>query len=87
MGGINSEPTYQNHPGHAEALEISYDPSVIDYEHLLDHFFRYHDPTTLNQQGNDQGSSYRSAIFYQDEPELAAAQEFIVKVDMSGRWT
>ncbi len=86
MWGLNDEPTYQDHPGHAEALEITYDTSMIDYTHLLDYFFRYHDPTTLDRQGNDRGSSYRSAIFYQDEQELELAKSFIAKVSASGRW-
>ncbi|MEL6803919.1 MAG: peptide-methionine (S)-S-oxide reductase MsrA, partial [Bacteroidota bacterium] len=66
-GGENNDPTYHNHPGHAEAVEITYDPDVIDYRHVLDFFFQIHNPTTLNQQGNDRGSSYRSAIFFASE--------------------
>ena len=58
-GGKNENPTYQNHPGHAEALEISYDDSKTDFSHLLDFFFRIHDPTKLNRQGNDTGEAYR----------------------------
>src|SRR5690606_21200007 len=68
-GGKNENPTYENHPGHAEALEITYDPNIISYKQLLDFFFQIHNPTTLNQQGNDIGTSYRSAIFYQNEAE------------------
>lgn len=86
-GGTNERPTYENHPGHAEALEIIYDPSNISYEQLLDYFFRMHNPTTRNRQGNDEGSAYRSAIFYQNEIELAAAKKFIEIVNASGRWS
>ena len=68
-GGKNTDPTYEFHPGHAEALEVTYDPAIIDYRHILDFFFQIHNPTTLNQQGNDKGTSYRSAIFYADEEE------------------
>ncbi|OGC81245.1 MAG: hypothetical protein A2788_02335 [Candidatus Abawacabacteria bacterium RIFCSPHIGHO2_01_FULL_46_8] len=85
-GGKNENPTYQNHPGHAEALAITYDPSSISYQQLLDFFFRLHDPTSLNKQGNDVGSSYRSAIFYQDETEKEQAEKFIKLVNKSGRW-
>lgn len=86
-GGKNDNPTYQNHPGHAEALEIEYNPEQISYKELLDFFFRIHDPTTLNQQGNDIGSSYRSAIFYQNEQEKKEAEDFIKIVNSSGRWS
>lgn len=85
-GGKNENPTYDFHPGHAEALEIEYDTEQISFEGLLDFFFRVHDPTTLNRQGNDRGASYRSAIFYQDESEKAAAEAFIKIVNDSGRW-
>lgn len=86
-GGENENPTYRDHPGHAEALEIAYDPAVISYKELLDFFFRIHNPTTLNRQGNDVGSSYRSAIFFQNEGEKRAAEEFIDIVNESGRWS
>ena len=85
-GGDNENPTYENHPGHAEALEIEYDPDTISFKQLLDFFFRVHNPTTLNQQGNDVGESYRSAIFYQDEKEEREAEAFIDLVNESGRW-
>mgnify|MGYP001561184155 FL=1 len=84
--GLGPVPTYENHPGHAEALQIEYDPSLITYRELLDFFFRVHDPTSLNRQGNDVGSSYRSAIFYGDETEKAEAEKFIELVNKSGRW-
>lgn len=86
IGGENENPTYDNHPGHAEALEIEYDPEVIDYLHILDFFFQIHNPTTLNQQGNDKGTSYRSAIFFQDEVEKQEAEEMITIVNESERW-
>jgi len=85
-GGENENPTYENHPGHAEALEISYDDNETSFRDLLDYFFQIHDPTTLNRQGNDIGESYRSAIFYQDEEEKNQAEEFIEIVNDSGRW-
>jgi len=85
-GGKNEHPTYENHPGHAEALEITYDPKKTDFKHILDFFFRVHDPTTVNQQGNDVGSSYRSAIFYQSAEERREAEAFIKLVDESKRW-
>jgi peptide-methionine (S)-S-oxide reductase len=85
-GGENENPTYENHPGHAEALEISYDSTKTSFEDILDYFFRIHDPTTQNRQGNDVGSSYRSAIFYQNNDEKNAAENFISKVNDSGRW-
>lgn len=85
-GGENENPTYQNHPGHAEALEITYDAEKVSFRELLDFFFRVHNPTTLNQQGNDKGTSYRSAIFFQDEYEKQTAEDFIRIVNESGRW-
>jgi len=85
-GGENDHPTYENHPGHAEALRIEYDPNKTSFRELLDFFFCAHDPTTLNRQGNDIGESYRSAIFYQNEAEKQEAEEFIQIVNDSGRW-
>ena len=85
-GGENANPTYAHHPGHAEALQITYDPAVTTYEDLLDFFFQIHDPTTLNRQGNDVGESYRSAIFYGNDEEKEAAEAFIAIVNASGRW-
>lgn len=86
-GGKNANPTYEFHPGHAEALKITYDPAATSYKQLLDYFFRIHDPTTKNRQGNDIGTSYRSAIFYADEQELSSAQQFIETVDRSGLYS
>jgi len=85
-GGKNENPTYEFHPGHAEAMEIEYDSKVVNYKALLDFFFRIHDPTTLNRQGNDRGESYRSAIFYQNEEEKKEAETFIQLVNDSKRW-
>ncbi len=85
-GGQNEHPTYRNHPGHAEAIEISYDPSNTDYRALLEFFFQIHDPTTKNRQGNDVGTSYRSAIFYLDHDQQRIARDTIADVDAAGRW-
>jgi peptide-methionine (S)-S-oxide reductase len=76
-GGENSAPTYEYHPGHAEAIKIDYDEQSTSLETLLDYFFQIHDPTTINQQGNDIGSSYRSSIFYSNEQQKQAAEEAI----------
>ena len=83
-GGSNDNPDYHNHPGHAEAIAITYDPNKTNYEAILDYFFRIHDPTTLNRQGNDVGTSYRSAIFYTNDDQLKVAKEMIAKVNDSG---
>jgi len=85
-GGENQNPTYQNHPGHAEAIELSYDERIVTFSEILDFFFRVHNPTTLNQQGNDKGTSYRSAIFYCDEEQKQKANEFIEIVNKSRAW-
>lgn len=85
-GGENENPTYENHPGHAEALEITYDSEKTSFRKILDFFFQIHNPTTLNRQGNDKGTSYRSAIFYQNEEERKEGEDFIRLVDQSGRW-
>lgn len=86
MGGINENPTYDAHPGHAEGVRITYDDTQTTYQNLLNFFFQIHNPTTRNQQGNDVGTSYRSAIFYQDETEKNAADAFIAIVNASGKW-
>ena len=85
-GGENASPTYRNHPGHAEALEIDFDPDTISYRDLLEFFFQIHDPTTLNRQGNDLGTSYRSAIFYLSDEQKRVAEDTIADVDASGLW-
>lgn len=76
-GGENNTPTYEHHPGHAEAVRITYDPAQTSEATLLDYFFQIHDPTTINQQGNDIGSSYRSAIFYANDNQKREAEEAI----------
>ena len=86
IGGTNDNPTYRNHPGHAEGIELTYDASKTSFKEILDYFFRIHNPTTVNKQGNDIGSSYRSAIFYRDGEEKAKAQEVIDIVDKSNKW-
>jgi len=85
-GGENSHPTYRKHPGHAEAIEIVYDPAQTDFRALLEFFFQIHDPSTKNRQGNDTGSSYRSAIFYLDDEQKRVALDTIADVDASGLW-
>jgi peptide-methionine (S)-S-oxide reductase len=85
-GGENEYPTYRNHPGHAEAVEIVFDPSELTYRELLEFFFQVHDPTTEDRQGNDVGTSYRSAIFYQDERQRDVANATIKDVEASGLW-
>ncbi len=85
-GGTVSHPTYENHKGHAEAVQIRFDPAKTSYETLLRFFFRIHDPTTLNRQGNDKGSSYRSAIFYNSPEQKQIAEKVKAEVDASGKW-
>lgn len=86
LGGENENPTYRNHPGHAEGIEITYDPTQTSFKQLLDYFFRIHNPTTVNRQGNDIGSSYRSTIFYRNEEEKNASEDVIKLVDASKKW-
>ena len=86
IGGTNEYPTYQNHPGHAEGIELTYDATETSFKEILDYFFRIHNPTTVNRQGNDLGSSYRSTIFYQNDEEKNIAKEVIAIVNASGRW-
>ncbi|RZJ52360.1 MAG: peptide-methionine (S)-S-oxide reductase [Flavobacterium sp.] len=86
LGGENENPTYENHPGHAEGIEITYDTRQTTFKELLDYFFRVHDPTTVDRQGNDRGSSYRSAVFIQDQSEKETTQEVIGIVNDSNRW-
>jgi peptide-methionine (S)-S-oxide reductase len=85
-GGRVENPTYENHEGHAEAIEIKYDTKKTSYKKLLDFFFQIHDPTTLNRQGNDTGTSYRSTIFYANTDEKKEAEDFIDIVNKSSRW-
>ncbi len=89
-GGFTSDPTYKQvctgTTGHAEAIEIHFDPAVISFEQLLEVFFTAHDPTTPNRQGNDIGTQYRSAIFYLDDEQKTIAEQMIAKVDAENWW-
>jgi len=85
-GGKSKNPTYKNHEGYAEAVEIEYNPEQTSRQQLLDFFFQIHNPTTLNRQCNDIGSSYRSAIFYTDEAEKKEGEKFIEIVNNSKKW-
>lgn len=89
-GGTKANPKYEEthdgSTGHAESVEIEFDPSKVTYEHLLDQFFKMHDPTTKDRQGNDRGSQYRSAIFYHGERQKKEAEAFKAKVEKSGAW-
>ena len=86
QGGQNDNPTYRNHPGHAEGIELTYDPNETSFKQILDYFFRIHNPTTVDQQGNDRGSSYRSAIFFQNDEEKTIAEGVIKIVEDSNKW-
>ncbi|MDQ3798777.1 MAG: peptide-methionine (S)-S-oxide reductase MsrA [Acidobacteriota bacterium] len=87
-GGHKENPTYREvcseTTGHAEVVQIKFDPNVISYKEILQVFFSVHDPTTLNRQGNDIGTSYRSAIFYHDENQKQIAEEVIREVTEEG---
>ena len=85
-GGDVPNATYRNHDGHAEAIEITFDPDQVTYRTLLEFFFQIHDPTTVNRQGNDRGTSYRSAIFYNSDEQKRIANDTIADVDASGIW-
>ncbi|HJV49268.1 MAG TPA: bifunctional methionine sulfoxide reductase B/A protein [Geothrix sp.] len=85
-GGTVAHATYQHHEGHAEAVQIRFDPTKTTFEALVRFFFRIHDPTTLNRQGNDMGTSYRSAIFYHSEAQRQTAERVKAEVDASGKW-
>ncbi|WP_431247003.1 peptide-methionine (S)-S-oxide reductase MsrA [Leifsonia xyli] len=85
-GGDVPNATYRNHGSHAEAIEIEYDPERTSYRDLLEFFFQIHDPSTKNRQGNDVGTSYRSAIFYEDDEQRRIAEDTIADVDASGLW-
>jgi peptide-methionine (S)-S-oxide reductase len=85
-GGDVPNATYRKHGSHAEAIEIVFDPEELSYRKLLEYFFQIHDPTTLNRQGNDVGTSYRSAIFYTSDEQKRTAENTIAEVNRSGLW-
>lgn len=90
-GGTVDNPTYNivklGTTNHAESVQIEFDPSRLSYEDLLGYFFRMHDPTTLNQQGNDKGTQYRSVIFYHSPEQKKTAEEVIKKVEAAKKWS
>ena len=89
-GGVVPSPTYQQictgRTGHAEVVQVIFDPGVISLEELLSVFFAIHDPTTLNRQGADIGTQYRSAIFYHDEKQRAVAEAVLQRIEAEGIW-
>jgi peptide-methionine (S)-S-oxide reductase len=89
-GGTTDNPTYKdvctNKTGHAEVVQVTYDPSIVSYEELLEIFWNLHNPTTLNRQGWDIGTQYRSAVFYHDEDQRLAAIALKDKLDQSGKF-
>jgi peptide-methionine (S)-S-oxide reductase len=90
MGGQTENPTYKQvcggDTGHAEAVQVTFDDEQISYSELLDLFFDMHNPTTLNRQGPDFGSQYRSAVFWHDADQRAAAEQKIAEINESGKW-
>ena len=90
MGGHTENPTYQEvctgNTGHAEVVQLTFDPEVISYETLLDEFFGMHNPTTLNRQGPDRGTQYRSAVFFHNEDQEREASAKINALGQSGKW-
>ena len=90
MGGKNANPTYEQvcggQTGHAEVIQISFDPKVVSFRELLEVFFVIHDPTTPNRQGNDAGTQYRSAIFYHSPVQQSLAQDVISKLTAEKLW-
>jgi peptide methionine sulfoxide reductase msrA/msrB len=85
-GGSVEHATYRNHEGHAETVQVVYDPAKLKFETLLRWYFRMHDPTTKNRQGNDTGASYRSAIFYHTEEQRKIAEAFKERLNKTGKW-
>ncbi len=89
-GGVTVNPTYQQvctgKTGHIEAVQVSFNPSKTSYREILEIFFSIHDPTTMNRQGADTGTQYRSAIFYHNEPQKAAAEELIRELNKAHIW-
>ncbi|SEJ43558.1 peptide-methionine (S)-S-oxide reductase [Dyadobacter koreensis] len=86
IGGDVPNATYRNHGSHAEGIEIVFDSEKLSYRKLLEYFFQIHDPTTRNRQGNDIGTSYRSAIFYLTDEQREVANALIAEMDASGVW-
>lgn len=90
MGGNVADPSYEEvcsgETGHAEVVQVRFDPKLLGYRDLLEVFFVVHDPTTLNRQGNDRGTQYRSAIFFHSPEQKAAAGEVIAKLNSAGLW-
>ena len=89
-GGFTDNPSYDvvkgGRSGHAESVQIQFDPTQVTFGEILKFFFRLHDPTTLNQQGNDMGTQYRSAIFYNSEEQRVVAEQIRAEIDKSGKW-
>lgn len=85
-GGDVPNATYRNHGTHAEAIEVTFDPAQLTYRDLLEFFFQIHDPTTMNRQGNDRGTSYRSGIYYVSDEQRRVAEETIADVNAAGVW-
>lgn len=90
MGGTSSNPTYRDvcsgSTGHAEVIHVTFDPNVVSYREILDVFFTVHDPTTLNRQGNDVGTQYRSAVFYHSDEQRRIATETIAAFNRAKIW-
>jgi len=90
MGGKTPKPTYEQvcggQTGHAEVVQVTFDPDIVPYREILEVFFTIHDPTTLNRQGNDVGTQYRSAIFYHSPEQKRAAEEVIAELERAGAW-
>jgi peptide-methionine (S)-S-oxide reductase len=85
-GGQVANATYRHHDGHAEAIEVVFDPAKLSYRQLLEFFFQIHDPTTMNRQGNDVGTSYRSAIYFTTDDQRKIAEDTIADVNAAGLW-
>ena len=90
MGGSTPNPTYEQvcggHTGHAEVVQLTFDPDIVTFEELLAVFFTIHDPTTLNRQGNDTGTQYRSAIFFHSPGQERVAREVVARLEKEKLW-